>query len=100
MGRDEADDALLHLFEIAIRLRSAEDDAGQPNGMERHGGRGRDERAVRGHGQRIRTAPGPDRRDARRYQKRLLDDIQKVTDEAIKEVDQIIAEKDKELMSL
>lgn len=34
------------------------------------------------------------------YQKRLLDDIQKVTDDAIKEVDQIIAEKDKELMSL
>ena len=34
------------------------------------------------------------------YQKRLLDDIQKVTDEAIKTVDAIIAEKDKELMSL
>ena len=34
------------------------------------------------------------------YQKRLLDDIQKVTDEAIKNVDTIIAEKDKELMSL
>lgn len=34
------------------------------------------------------------------YQKRLLDDIQKVTDEAIKQVDTIIAEKDKELMSL
>lgn len=34
------------------------------------------------------------------YQKRLLDDIQKVTDEAIKAVDAIIAEKDKELMSL
>ena len=34
------------------------------------------------------------------YQKRLLDDIQKVTDDAIKEIDQIIAEKDKELMSL
>ena len=34
------------------------------------------------------------------YQKRLVEEIQKVTDEAIKSVDQIIAEKDKELMSL
>ena len=34
------------------------------------------------------------------YQKRVLDDMQKITDEAIKTVDQIIAEKDKELMSL
>ncbi len=34
------------------------------------------------------------------YQKRVLDDMQKITDEAIKSVDQIIAEKDKELMSL
>ena len=34
------------------------------------------------------------------YQKRILDEIQKVTDEAVKKVDAIIAEKDKELMSL
>lgn len=34
------------------------------------------------------------------YQKRILDEIQKVTDEAVKKVDTIIAEKDKELMSL
>ncbi|MCR5505636.1 MAG: ribosome recycling factor [Bacilli bacterium] len=34
------------------------------------------------------------------YQKRVCDDIQKVTDEAIKQIDTIIAEKDKELMSL
>ncbi len=34
------------------------------------------------------------------YQKRVLDDMQKITDEAIKTVDQVIAEKDKELMSL
>ncbi len=33
-------------------------------------------------------------------QKRILDDIQKVTDEAIKSVDQVIAEKDKEIMTL
>jgi ribosome recycling factor len=33
-------------------------------------------------------------------QKRILDEIQKVTDEAVKKVDTIIAEKDKELMSL
>ena len=34
------------------------------------------------------------------YQKRVTDDIQKVTDEAIKQIDVIVAEKDKELMSL
>ena len=34
------------------------------------------------------------------YQKRVTDDIQKVTDEAIKQIDAIVAEKDKELMSL
>ncbi len=34
------------------------------------------------------------------YQKRVLDDIQKVTDEASKLVDTIIAEKEKELMSI
>lgn len=34
------------------------------------------------------------------YQKRVLDDMQKITDEAVKTVDQVIAEKDKELMSL
>ena len=33
-------------------------------------------------------------------QKRILDDIQKVTDESIKSVDQVIAEKDKEIMTL
>ncbi len=32
------------------------------------------------------------------YQKRVQDDIQKVTDEAIKEIDTIVAEKDKEIM--
>lgn len=34
------------------------------------------------------------------YQKRVLDDMQKITDDAIKTIDQVIAEKDKELMSL
>lgn len=34
------------------------------------------------------------------YQKRICDEIQKVTDESIKTVDTVIAEKDKELMSL
>ena len=34
------------------------------------------------------------------YQKRIEDEIQKVTDEAIGKVDSIIAEKDKELMSI
>ena len=34
------------------------------------------------------------------YQKRVLDDMEKVTGEAVKTVDQVIAEKDKELMSL
>ena len=34
------------------------------------------------------------------YQKRVIDDVQKVTDEAIKQIDVIVAEKDKELMSL
>ena len=34
------------------------------------------------------------------YQKRVTDDVQKVTDEAIKQIDVIVAEKDKELMSL
>lgn len=34
------------------------------------------------------------------YQKRVLDDIQKVTDDAIKSVDQIVAEKEKELLQI
>ncbi len=34
------------------------------------------------------------------YQKRVQDDIQKVTDEAIKEIDTIVAEKDKEIMAI
>ncbi len=34
------------------------------------------------------------------YQKRIEEDIQKVTDEAIKTVDQVVAEKEKELMSI
>lgn len=34
------------------------------------------------------------------YQKRVLDDMEKVTGDAVKMVDQVIAEKDKELMSL
>ena len=34
------------------------------------------------------------------YQKRISDDVQKVTDEAVKKVDVVVAEKEKELMSL
>ena len=34
------------------------------------------------------------------YQKRVEDDIQKVTDEAVKKIDVIIAEKEKEIMSI
>ena len=34
------------------------------------------------------------------YQKRASDDVQKVTDEAIKLIDQVVAEKEKELMQL
>jgi len=34
------------------------------------------------------------------YQKRVEDDIQKVTDEAVKKIDSIIAEKEKEIMSI
>ena len=34
------------------------------------------------------------------YQKRVQDDIQKVTDDAIKEIDTIVAEKDKEIMAI
>ena len=34
------------------------------------------------------------------YQKRVLDEIQKVTDEAIKNVDSIVAEKEKEMMQI
>ncbi len=34
------------------------------------------------------------------YQKRVTDDIQKVTDEAIKNVDTVVADKEKELMSI
>lgn len=34
------------------------------------------------------------------YQKRVLDEIQKVTDEAIKQIDTIVAEKEKEMMSI
>ena len=34
------------------------------------------------------------------YQKRVLDEIQKVTDEAIKNIDAIVAEKEKEMMQI
>ena len=34
------------------------------------------------------------------YQKRVLDEIQKVTDESIKNIDTIVAEKEKEMMSI
>ena len=34
------------------------------------------------------------------YQKRVLDEIQKVTDESIKIIDQVVADKEKEMMSL
>ncbi len=34
------------------------------------------------------------------YQKRILDEIQKVTDESIKKIDEVVAEKEKEMMSL
>ena len=34
------------------------------------------------------------------YQKRVLDEIQKVTDEAIKSIDQIVADKEKEMMQI
>ena len=34
------------------------------------------------------------------YQKRVLDEIQKVTDEAIKNIDNIVAEKEKEMMQI
>lgn len=34
------------------------------------------------------------------YQKRVLDEIQKVTDEAIKNIDQVVAEKEKEMMQI
>ena len=34
------------------------------------------------------------------YQKNVLDDIQKVTDETMKQIDNIVAEKEKELMSI
>ena len=34
------------------------------------------------------------------YQKRVLDEIQKVTDESIKTIDTVVAEKEKEMMSL
>ena len=34
------------------------------------------------------------------YQKRVLDEIQKVTDESIKTIDQVVAEKEKEMMSI
>ena len=34
------------------------------------------------------------------YQKRVLDDIQKVTDDAIKNVDAVVAEKEKEMMQI
>lgn len=34
------------------------------------------------------------------YQKRVLDEIQKVTDEAIKTVDQVISDKEKEIMAI
>ena len=34
------------------------------------------------------------------YQKRVLDEIQKVTDEAIKNIDAVVAEKEKEMMHI
>ena len=34
------------------------------------------------------------------YQKRVLDEIQKVTDEAIKKIDDVVAEKEKEMMAI
>ena len=34
------------------------------------------------------------------YQKRVLDEIQKVTDEAIKNIDTVVAEKEKEMMQI
>lgn len=34
------------------------------------------------------------------YQKRILDEIQKVTDEAIKNIDSVVAEKEKEMMQI
>ena len=34
------------------------------------------------------------------YQKRVLDEIQKVTDEAVKKIDEVVAEKEKEMMSI
>ena len=34
------------------------------------------------------------------YQKRVTDDIQKVTDEAIKNIDNIVSEKEKEIMTI
>ena len=34
------------------------------------------------------------------YQKRVLDEIQKVTDEAIKNIDNVVAEKEKEMMQI
>ena len=34
------------------------------------------------------------------YQKRVTDDIQKVTDEAIKNIDNVVSEKEKEIMTI
>ena len=34
------------------------------------------------------------------YQKRVLDELQKVTDEAIKNIDTVVAEKEKEMMQI
>ena len=34
------------------------------------------------------------------YQKKMLDDMQKITDEATKKIDEIVAEKDKEIMAI
>jgi ribosome recycling factor len=34
------------------------------------------------------------------YQKRAQDDVQKVTDEAIKQIDAIVSEKEKEIMAI
>ena len=34
------------------------------------------------------------------YQKRVTDDIQKVTDEAIKNIDSVVADKEKEIMTI
>ena len=34
------------------------------------------------------------------YQKKMLDDMQKITDEATKKIDEVVQEKDKEIMAI